>query len=40
MRLVYNGGACGGRSGLLNICLVYKPVKKEDTECVNIDIQR
>ena len=22
-RLVYNGGSCRGRSGLLNICLAY-----------------
>lgn len=39
-RLVYNGGACGGRSGLLNICLVYKSIKEKDAECINIDKQR
>lgn len=26
-RLIYNGGTCGGRSGLLNICLVYLPLE-------------
>ncbi|SHJ41652.1 hypothetical protein [Lutispora thermophila] len=39
-RLVYNGGDCGGRTGLLNICLVYKPIKEKDTECINIDKHR
>lgn len=25
-RLLYNGGPCGGRSGLVNICLAYKRI--------------
>ncbi len=29
-RLIYNGGSCGGRSGLLNICLAYKPDERKE----------
>lgn len=33
-RLLYNGGSCGGRSGLLNICLACKPIdEKNSDEC-------
>ena len=28
-RLKYNGGSCGGRSGILNICLAYKPIEEK-----------
>ena len=30
-RLIYNGGSCGGRKGLINICLVYKTKKEINT---------
>ena len=34
IRLIYNGGPCGGRSGILNICLVYKAIEeKYDIGC-------
>lgn len=26
-RLIHNGGSCGGRDGILNICLVYDPIE-------------
>lgn len=35
-RLIYNGGSCGGRNGILNICLAYKPdERKENWEFEN-----
>lgn len=31
-RLLYNGGSCGGRSGLLNICLACKPIEEKNSD--------
>ena len=31
-RLLYNGGSCGGKSGLINICLAYKSIEEKEKE--------